>query len=527
MTKLEPYEWQIEDQRMLRANGYTGLVAIEAGGGKSLTATLAIRDGSPSTTLIVAPKSTHHTAWIPTLRDNAGVEARVIGNGKKAEREALMDFTLGYEGTYLVTPQFATRHDFDGVSGDFIIHDESHQGASPGSKLQRKLGGFNNKDTDPLAHRFDARLALSGTPMRQNFENMFGTMRFLWGDRLNNRGQVAARNFIVWQADRMDYETVITGYEWEETRYPLSMSYYAVLNEFPAETRLKKGDYGRWLVGKPKTAKNFLNESEPGRLLSEMPCAIQHKRREQCCPGHGPVQLEDGTWTKGGFLTVAEPQVIEREVILTAPQKKAVREMESMMLTYLKDQPLVTEISLTQKLRIRQLTLGEANAEETEDGKTTITFDKDCTSPAIEETLHIMGNLPEDEPVLILLESQRFAEVAVHQLTEGGYKAAEYSGVRKADLSAFGRDYRVLVGVISAIGTGTAGLNHITHTEIILEQPISLTNKTQSEARLERLDNKVPVQRYVLLDDLGVQTDRFLANVERQAMINRSLRKVA
>lgn len=495
MTKLEPYEWQVEDQRVLRANGYTGLVAIEAGGGKSLTATLAIRDGSPSTTLIIAPKSTHHTAWIPTLADNAGVEARVIGNGKKAEREALMDFTLGYEGTYLVTPQFVTRHNFDGVSGDFIIHDESHQGASPGSKLQRKLGGFNNKDTDPLAHRFDARLALSGTPMRQNFENMFGTMRFLWGDRLNNRGQVAARNFVVWQNDRMDYETVYT----------------ARRDQF----------------GAPVTVKQFLNESEPGRLLSEMPCAIQHKRREQCCPWHGPVQLEDGTWTKGGFLTVAEPQVIEREVILTAPQKKAVREMESMMLTYLKDQPLVTEISLTQKLRIRQLTLGEANAEETEDGKTTITFDKDCTSPAIEETLHIMDNLPEDEPVLILLESQRFAEVAVHQLTEAGYKAAEYSGVRKADLSAFGRDYRVLVGVISCIGTGTAGLNHITHTEIILEQPISLTNKTQSEARLERLDNKVPVQRYVLLDDLGVQTDRFLANVERQAMINRSLRKVA
>lgn len=527
MTKLEPYEWQMRDDLELRKNGYTGLVCIEPGGGKTFTAALAIRNGSPSTTLIVAPKQTHTSAWIPTLRDNTGVEARVVGNGKKAEQEAMMDLRLGYSGAYLITPQLMARLGDSAMSGDLIIHDESHQGATPGSKLQRVLGGFNNDDTDPIAHRFDARLALSGTPWRQDFSNAFGTMRFLYGDKLNQRGQVASRNFIVWQADRMDYESVVTGYEWLETRYPLSMSYYTVLAEFPADTRLKKGERGRWLVGKVKTAKNYLNESEPGRLMSEIPCVIMHKRREQCCEFHPPVQLEDGTWTKGGFLTTKEPQVIEREVILTAPQKKAVREMEAMLFTFLKENPLVAEISLTQKLRIKQLALGEAVAGETEEGKSSLSYEKDCKSPVIEEVLHILGNLPEGEPVAVHLESQQFAEVIVHQLTEAGYTAREYSGPRKADLTKFGTEYQVLVGVISALGVGTDGLQSRCNTEIFAETPVSLTNQSQVQSRLDRTGARAQTQRYVIVDDMGVQTERILSNVNKQAMINRSLRKVA
>ena len=97
------------------------------------------------------------------------------------------------------------------------------------------------------------------------------------------------------------------------------------------------------------------------------------------------------------------------------------------------------------------------------------------------------------------------------------------SGVRKADLASFGRDYRVLVGVIAAIGTGTAGLNHLSHTEILFEQPISLTMREQTTARLDRLDNKHRVQRYVLLDDLGVQSGRAEDLLLKKIMVARSM----
>lgn len=510
MTKLEPYAWQRLDQELLEANGYTGLVAIEAGGGKSLTATLAIKNAKPTVTLILAPQSTHKTAWIPTLADNADVEARIIGNGNKAQRQALNDFTWGYPGVYLTTGQFMARSstDISDWRGDLIVVDESHTLTTMKSSGQRRLSGYHPSDGQPLSHRFDARMALSGTAMRQNFENLWGTMRFLWPD-LDERYEVAHSNPYLWMQDRMDYVDVVTGVEWHEVTWDQYRS-------------RKPDDWGKIIsgtphLGEPTKVKKYVSEKDPGKLLREAPCVIIHKRRETCCsdPDH-----------EGGFLKVEEPQVIEREVALTSKQNKAIRELETIMMTYLNDHPLEVTIPLTQKQRVRQLTLGEASVEYTDDDKSTVVFDENCVSPFTDETIHILSNLPEDENVAIFLESRKFAEVLVKKLNAAKFKAAEYSGVVKADLSKFGTDYRILVGVTSAIGTGTAGLNHISHTEIVFEQPISLTARTQVNARLERLDNTQRVQRYVLLDDYGVQSGRVEALIEKQALVNRSLRNV-
>lgn len=490
MAKLTPWDWQVRDVDTLEANNFTGLLAIEAGGTKTFITALAIERAKPNVTLIIAPQSTHETAWIPTIRDNVGVTPRIMGNGKKAHREALTDFLFGYPGVYLVTPQWVTRTDVSEWRGDMLIHDESHQGATPRSKLQRKLGGGSVADDEPLAERFTMRLALSGTPLRQAFENAWGTMRFLWG-HLDRRGEIAHSSIFLWKEDRMDFTTVYTNQRDRD--------------------------------GKPKTVKQFNAEKEPGRLLSEMPCVIQHKRRETCCDAH-----------PGGFLTADEPQVIERLVELTAKQKKNIREMNTMMLTYIKDHPLDAKISLTQKQRIRQLTLAEATVEkyEGEDAegnpvdKSRIIFDEDAKSPFLDEVIHILSNLPEGEPVVLFGESQKFVEIVTKRLTAAGYKAEEYSGVRKADLSGFGKDYRVLVGVVSALGTGTDGLQNKCNTEIWLEQPVSLTMRDQSRARLDRMNGK-QVQRYMLMDDAGVQGGRLEDMWATEAMVRRSLTKAA
>lgn len=483
MAKLTPYDWQVEDQKTLRAGNFTGLVAIEAGGGKSLTATLALAEVKPDVTLIVAPQSTHKTAWIPTLRDNADINPRIIGNGRKAEREAMFDFLLAAPGTYLVTPQLLARSDTSAWSGDFLIVDEVHQVATMGTKAQRKLSGYTVRESRvAIASRFEHRLALSGTPMRQQFQNLWAVTRLLW-PHLYRRGEVGYDSPITWMADRMDYTEVYTN---------------------------QRDQYGN-----AKKVRQYLAESDPGRLISEMPTVVLHKRRERCCP-----------WHEVGFLPTEAPQIIERRIELSPKQTKAIGEMEDHMITWLQDNPLQADISLTQKQRIRQLTLGEAMAVVTEDGRTTLEFSPDCKSPFVDETLHVLSNLPEDEPVLLFLESQRFAEVVVHQLNKAGISTQEYSGKRKADLSRFGKDYRVLVGVTSSIGTGTAGLNHVAHTEIIMEQPVSLTLQEQGRARLDRLDNTERVQRYVLLDHLGVQEGRLNENLEKQLLVNRSLRKV-
>jgi hypothetical protein len=481
--KLTPYPFQLDDLATLRRNHYTGLIAIEAGGGKSLLAALAIAEAQPVVTLIIAPKSTHHTAWIPTLRDNANVTPRVIGNDNKATKSALFDFSLGYPGVYLASPQFVTRADVSSWRGDMLVIDEIHQGAvTPKSKLQRKVSGYHVNDGEPLNLRFHMRLALSATPMRGDFSNMWGVTKFLWGDTHYQRGQVAHENFILWQADRMSYQEVYT-------------------NQRDAQ-------------GNPKKVRQYLSESNPGRLLSELPCVIVHKRRETCCadPSH-----------QGGFLPTEAPQIIERTVTLTPAQKKAVREMDQHMMTWIGANALTADISLTQKQRIRQLTLAEADVETYEvegEERSRVIFDKDAKSPVIDEINHILSNLPEDEPVVVYTDSQKFAEVMVHQIDS----AAEYSGVRKADLSGFGKDYRVLVGTVAAIGTGTAGLNHVSSTEIFADQPLSLTMFTQSSARLDRLDNTRRVQRYMILDDMDVQSGRMESLWAQEVMVARSMR---
>lgn len=488
MTKLTPYPWQLRDVETLRRNNWTGLLAIEPGGTKTLIATLAIKEARPRVTLIVAPKSTHHTAWIPTLRDNAGVEARVIGNDNKDTKAAMFDFTLGMTGIYLVSPQLLTRSDVSDWRGDMMILDESHQVSTAKSAAQRKISGYSAQDGEPLSYRFTHRLALSGTPMRQAFQNLWATVKFLW-PMLDARGQIADFNYVRWELDRMEYRTVYTNQRDRD--------------------------------GNPKTVKQFLGEKDPGRLISEMPCVIIHKRRETCCsdPSH-----------QGGFLKVGEPQVIRREVELTAKQEKAIREMEALMMTWLDDNPLVADISLTMKQRVRQLTLGEAIAEswiDVKDGeeveKSRIVFDLECKSPAIDEVIHILSNLG-DEPVVLFLESQKFAEVVTYRLNKAGISAQEYSGVRKADLNRFGRDYRVLVGVVSALGTGTDGLQHVCNTEIWMEQPISLTMQSQAFARLERTGGR-QVQRFLLMDSYGVQDGRFEDLAATKIAVNESLRR--
>lgn len=489
-----PWDWQLKDLATLREHNYTGLVAIETGGGKTALACLAIQEANPEVVLIIAPDSTINNpkkGWPKAVREISGREVRRIGNGKKAEREARDDFEWGYPGVYAVTTQLFSRSTTDTStwSGDMLIVDESHKLATPKTNGQRKLSGYDLHRDYPISNRFDMRLALSGTPMRQNFLNMWATMRFLFSD-LYKRGQVAYDNMVMWANDRMDWTMVTTSRQKEDG------------------TRVK--------------VKQYKHEKEPGLLLSQMPCVVQHKRRERCCDAH-----------PNGFLPTDKPVVIDREVELTILQKRAIRDMEKMMVSFLKDNPLVAEIPLTQKQRIRQLCLGEGEAYEFEKydkkrgemvTKTSIRYDVDCRSPFVDELLDILTNeIDEDEPVMVYLEFTRFAPVIVHRLEKAGFTVGQYTGEHKDDLEDFGSKYQILVANVAAVGTGTDGLQDVCNTEVWIEVPVSLTDQHQAEARTDRLGGR-QVMRYRILDTEGVAEGRLSANVEKQMMINASLR---
>lgn len=483
-----PYPSQAHDLEVFRAGGHTGLNITETSGGKTAQACLSIRDADPDVVLIVAPRATiidPTRNWGEAVREITGRELRFCGNQKKEYRDNLTDFEWGIRGVYAMTHQFFTRvaeERFRSWSGDMLIIDEVHKLATPKSKGQVRMSGYTAKD-QPIRDRFPIRQALSGTPYRQRFENMWSIMRFLWPE-YQERGEIAYDNYYMWCKERLESQEVYTS--------------------------------RRDVYGNPKTVTVYGMEKEPGRLVSEMPTVVIHKRRERCCEFH-----------PNGFMEEVEPKVLDHVVELTSKQAKAIRELENHYMTWLDENPLVTDLSLTQKQRIRQICLGEPDVEYWYDDegneRTTLVWDKDCKSPALEELLDILESV-EPEPVVVFLSSQKFAEVAVHRLRNAGITAEEYSGVRKADLSKFGQDYRVLVAVTESIGEGTDGLQHVAHTEVWLEIPVSATMYEQATARLDRVGGQ-QVLRFRILDEEGYAEGRINALLQHKLNARQSLRK--
>lgn len=229
---------------------------------------------------------------------------------------------------------------------------------------------------------------------------------------------------------------------------------------------------------------------------------------------------------------MTSPQVIERRVELAPAQQKAIRELQDSAMTYLEDNPLVADLSIVQQQRIRQMCLGIPTLTYTEiDGeeKVNINWDDNCVSPFMDEVEQILSEIPEDEPVLLYLDSQRFAEVAARRLNAAGISAAEYSGktsgVRDQYFAEFGKKYRVLVAVTSAFGTGTNGAQKICQNEIWIEQPIKLVDRIQVEGRTDRIGAKGQTQRYLILDSFGYAEGRLDDHLEKRLLINSSLKK--
>lgn len=484
---FEPYDFQRADLDKLREHNYTGLLAIEPGGGKTPLSLFAAKESGAKQTLVIAPKSTFQSAWEKTVPNILGIEARRIGNSLKAEKQALTDLEWGLPGVFLASPQLFTRADISMWSPDLLIVDEVHQLNKAGGKGQRKLSGFGVADS-PISNQVGASLSLSGTPARSSFERMWSICRLHWPE-LNKRGMVSYDNYWAWLIERMTSKEIVTG---------------------------------RDQNGGLKTAKKWLSERDPGRLFEEMPCVIQHFRREACCQYHPE-----------GFLDQEEPNEVIRVVELGTTQKRVIKELEDQGLAWIENHPLVVDLPITLQQRIRQTCLGVPSISYLDEldqygvQKMSVDFATDCDSTFIDETFHILEQLG-DEPVVIYLGSQKFARVLTERLNQAGVSAFEFSGktkdTRDANLKEFGKKYRVLVGVVSAVGTGTDQLQAVCNNEIWLEVPVDDVDTIQASARLDRLGAKKQVQRYWIHDDLGYSQGFFSSKLAKRLEVAKSTR---
>lgn len=503
MTEIKPYPWQERDQIELAKHNWVALLNIEVGGGKSFAACWAIQRSGSKVVLIVAPQPTFKTAWIPSVEKILGITAREIGNTGKAKKEALFDFEMGFEGVYLCSPQFLTRTNIDAWSGDMCIVDESHVLSAAGKAGQKKFSGYGSQAQveNSLAYKFPYRLALSGTAWRNNFERAWATARFLYPHKMY-RGEVAYSNNFGWKAERMTHETIYTN---------------------------QRDQYGN-----AKTAKKWLNEAVPGRLISEMDCVITHKRRETCC---------DEPTHQGGFLPNEEPKVTTHVIPLHPKQKKAFDELQNQYLTWLQGKPLIVDLPITMQIRLRQFALGvptlnyesvtviDDEGNEVEEVKESVEFEENCISPFTDELLERLKHMG-DETALVWLDSQRFAEVLTKRLNKEGYPAFEYSGktkkTREEDLSNFGPGlkYQIMVGVLSAASTGVDSIQHRTATEYWFQESTDITVNIQARGRTDRLGAKAQIDRHYFVDDFGYAQGKMDERLERQLALAKTLRKV-
>lgn len=168
---------------------------------------------------------------------------------------------------------------------------------------------------------------------------------------------------------------------------------------------------------------------------------------------------------------------------LTTEQRVMYDEMERDALTWLEENPLVADIPIVKRIRLRQIGLGEV----TFNSKGEVDFEIGCRSGKI-DALHKIVALHPDQPMLILLDSAKFVKVIVDALGPG---AVPWTGDTKASdrakyKAAFGKNVKYIVATIPAIGEGTDGLQLTCHIEVWFNKSTNNMKNEQAAGRLNR-----------------------------------------
>ncbi len=323
--------------------------------------------------------------------------------------------------------------------------------------------------TAKMLHTLKAerRIGMSGTIAGNRVEGFWSVIRWVYPE-------VAGRSF----------------WAWADTYCATKMDYWA----------------GKVIVG----------EKNPGSIVSQLPCYIRHLKREYCCEFH----------QEGMDADLPSVVTMERVVQLSAEQKRIYKKLERDLFVFLDEHPLIVEVPVATRIRLRQITLGTPSI--AENGE--VIFADDCKSSKIDELFSIIEDHPDGEPMLILTHSQKFAEVVTNRLKAKGFPSFEWSGKapqkeRDKALEAFiAGDIQFIVGVISAIGEGTDGLQERASVVVWLSKDDNRLLNEQAAGRLDRRGQKKAVVSYEIIAEDTYDEGQLSKLVMDQLAMNLSLR---
>jgi SNF2 family DNA or RNA helicase len=157
-------------------------------------------------------------------------------------------------------------------------------------------------------------------------------------------------------------------------------------------------------------------------------------------------------------------------------------------------------------------------------------FEPEAESPKFEALTGIIEDMGQ-APALILTHSQQYARLITERLNSRGISAFEWSGKitqkRRDDaLEDFiSGKIRYIVAVISAIGTGSDGLQEATNVEIWLSESDDGTDNQQARGRLDRRGQEKQVVR-IKIQAEGTYDEGIVSKQIQDALkMNESLRK--
>lgn len=456
-------------QRVLAEPTQGALIADDMGKGKTVMGTEIVLRSGWNRVLIVGIRDTHKQ-WAATFdgQSDGKVQLRVMNSlvGGEKNYEAFMN---GEPGVYFAGIQWLTSRDWEVVpdldhNGNLqpVIDKKTGMPTSKNKSTSVHLGTFKKLNTKKRhvdavifdeVHKMqnrhsqtartitsikpDWRIGLSGTFAGNSFEGAWKSTYWIWPDIID-------ASFVRWKR------------EWCTLVVP------------------QRTDGTDLTDGRGEKVEKITGEKVEGAYVASLPCYIRDEPD-----------------------VVPEPRIIHVE--LTPPQREQYGSMERNSLAWVEAhtpsgrEPLISDIPIVQRQRLRTMTLGEVRFGHDDE----ITFDIDTPSSKLNVLKYIVDEIWVDMPILIGCYSAQFARIAAERFKRAGYGAVAWHGglSPKARTGEGGikdrfiaRDpsTRLLFATIPSIGTGTDGLQKACSKMVWLEESESQIDNEQFVKRLFR-----------------------------------------
>jgi len=255
----------------------------------------------------------------------------------------------------------------------------------------------------------------------------------------------------------------------------------------------------------PFSSQEIKGEANPGEFVKTLPCYIRlHPKKD---------------------LDVVEEI---RYVDLVPAQRKLYERFESDLVVWLKEHPMIAEVPIAARIRLRQITLAVPYINE----KGEVDFEENAVSTKYKALMEIIEDHP-DEPMLLLTDSQKYAKMITNRLNKTSNVAFEWSGKANqkqredAKQKFLAKELKYIVAVIPAIAEGVDGLQDVCSTVVWLSHSDSNVLNQQVLDRIRRRGQKEVVKVYDIVARDTYDEGQLSTLVERQLMMNSSLKKGA